>query len=169
MRKIIVLLLALSLAACAAPPVTPTQAPTEEVIQPTQTAAVIVQTVVVTVIPTDLPTEAPTQVPSATPLPPTEVPPTQQAATEPPALRGDVRTRTGLGQWQWSGSAGQRPGWWLVHEYDAYFQGVLFTLSAFQANHLQRDTFRSQHHPNGFLLPDRRQGDRRCLRLAGSS
>jgi len=85
MRKIIVLLLALTLAACAAPPVTPTQAPTEAVIQPTQTAAVIVQTVVVTVIPTELPTEVPTQVPSATPLPPTEVLPTQQAATEPPA------------------------------------------------------------------------------------
>ena len=84
MRKLIILLLALSLAACAAPPVTPTQAPTGEVIQPTQTAAVIVQTVIVTVIPTDLPTEAPTQVPSATPLPPpTEVPATQPAAIQP--------------------------------------------------------------------------------------
>ncbi len=84
MRKLIILLLALSLAACAAPPVTPTQAPTGEVIQPTQTAAVIVQTVIVTVIPTDLPTEAPTQVPSATPLPPpTEVPATQPADIQP--------------------------------------------------------------------------------------
>jgi hypothetical protein len=86
MRKLIILLLALSLAACAAPPVTPTQAPTGEVIQPTQTAAVIVQTVVVTVVPTNLPTETPTQAPSATPLPPpTEVAPTQAPATEPPA------------------------------------------------------------------------------------
>lgn len=84
MRKLFVLLLVLSLAACAAPPVTPTQAPTEEVIQPTQTAAVILQTVIVTVVPTNLPTETPTQVPTATPLPPTEVPPTQPPATEPP-------------------------------------------------------------------------------------
>ena len=85
MKKLFVLLLALSLAACAAPPVTPTNAPTEEVIQPTQTAAVIIQTVVVTVVPTNLPTETPTQVPTATPLPPTEVPPTSQPVTEPPA------------------------------------------------------------------------------------
>jgi hypothetical protein len=85
MKKLFVLLLALGLAACAAPPVTPTQAPTEEVIQPTQTAAVIVQTVIVTVIPTNLPTETPTQVPTPTPLPPTEVPATQAPATEPPA------------------------------------------------------------------------------------
>ena len=85
MRKLFVLLLVVSLAACAAPPGTPTQAPAEEVIQPTQTAAVIVQTVIVTVVPTNLPTETPTQVPTATPLPPTDVPPTQQPATEPPA------------------------------------------------------------------------------------
>ena len=92
MRKLIILLLALSLAACAAPPVTPTQAPTGEVIQPTQTAAVIVQTVIVTVIPTNLPTEAPTQVPSATPLPPpTEVPATQPADTSHPLQRQLLR------------------------------------------------------------------------------
>jgi hypothetical protein len=43
----------------------------------------VVETVVVTVIPTDVPTE----VPSVTPLPPTEVPPTQvvQQVTQPPA------------------------------------------------------------------------------------
>lgn len=81
MRKLLVLFLVVTLAACAAPP-TPTQAPTEGVIQPTQTAAVIVQTVIVTVVPTNLPTETPTQVPTATPLPPTEVPPTQPPATE---------------------------------------------------------------------------------------
>ena len=85
MRKLFVILLVLSLAACAAPPVTPTQAPTEEVIQPTQTAAVIVQTVIVTVVPTNPPTEMPTQVPTATALPPTEVPPTQSPASELPA------------------------------------------------------------------------------------
>lgn len=77
MRKLVILLLAYALAACAAPPAAPTEAPTEEVIQPTQTPIVVVETVVVTVIPTDMPTE----VPSATPLPqPTEVP-----ATQPPA------------------------------------------------------------------------------------
>jgi hypothetical protein len=88
MRKLFLLMLVLSLAACAAPPVAPTQAPTEAVLLPTQTAAVIVQTVVVTVIPTNLPTETPTQVPTATATslsPPTEVPPTQVPATQPPA------------------------------------------------------------------------------------
>jgi hypothetical protein len=85
MRILFVLLLVLSLAACAAPPVTPTQVSTQEIIQPTQTAAVVVQTVIVTVVPTNAPTETPTQVPTATALPPTEVPPTQPAATEQPA------------------------------------------------------------------------------------
>jgi hypothetical protein len=86
MKKFMILLLAVAITACAAPPATPTEAPTQEVVQPTQTAAVIVQTVVVTVVPTDLPTE----IPSATPLPqPTEVP-----ATQPPAPTAAVAAPT---------------------------------------------------------------------------
>ncbi len=80
MKRIFILLIALALAACGAPPATevPTAAPAE----PTATALVVIQTVVVTVIPT----EAPTEVPSATPLPPpTEVPPTQAPPTQAPA------------------------------------------------------------------------------------
>ena len=80
MKQLAVLILALALVACAAPPA-PTEAPTEEVIQPTQTPIVVVETVVVTVIPTDIPTDVPTDVPSVTPLPP----PTEVPATQPPA------------------------------------------------------------------------------------
>lgn len=76
MKKIFILLLAVALAACAAPateqPVQPTAAPPE----PTTTPLVIVETVVVVVSPTP----APTEVPPPTPIPPTAVPPTQPPA-----------------------------------------------------------------------------------------
>jgi hypothetical protein len=86
MKNIVVPLLALVLAACAAQPAltTPTAAaPTQERVLPTQTPVVVVQTVVVTVVPTDRATETPTDVPTATatPLPP----PTEVPATQPPA------------------------------------------------------------------------------------
>jgi hypothetical protein len=80
MKRILVLFLALILVACGAP--APTAQPTSAPPQPTQTAAIVVQTVVVTVVPTQMPTQAP----SVTPLPPpTQVPPTQAVATQPPA------------------------------------------------------------------------------------
>ena len=93
MKPILVLFLALILVACGAPAPTPTvELPAEALPQPTQTPVVIVETVVekvvetvvVTVVPSDVPTEAP----SLTPLPPTEVPPTQAAVevTQPPVV-----------------------------------------------------------------------------------
>ena len=91
MKQLAVLILALALVACAAPPV-PTEAPTEEVIQPTQTPIVVVETVVVTVIPTDMPTDVPTDFPTATPLPPpTEVPAPVEAGS------GQVSVENALG------------------------------------------------------------------------
>jgi hypothetical protein len=89
MKKLILLLTALVLAACAAPPITPTVVPTDKPAEPTQTPAVIVQTVVVTVIPTDKPTEIPS--PTATSVPPTEVPPT---VTQPPATEASAPIAT---------------------------------------------------------------------------
>ncbi len=87
MRKLFILLLALAITACGAPPATPTEAPTEIVPQPTQTALVIVETVVVEISSTPLPTDLPSATPvPPTPIPPTAVPATQgAAATEPPA------------------------------------------------------------------------------------
>ena len=82
MKQILVIVLALVLAACGAPPA-PTDQPTSAPPEPTHTPVVLVETVVVTVIPTNALTEVP---PSATPLPlPTEVPPTQ-APAEPTQL-----------------------------------------------------------------------------------
>jgi hypothetical protein len=85
-RAMLVIVLALMLAACAAP------VPTTTAEQPTQTAVVIVETVVErvveTVVVTVVPTQAPAEAPTSTALPaPTEVPPTQAAAevTQPPA------------------------------------------------------------------------------------
>lgn len=90
----LVIILALILVACAAPPPTATgEAPTSAPPEPTQTPLVVVETVVEkvveTVVVTVVPTLVPTEVPSVTPLPPpTEVVPTQaaaEAATQPPA------------------------------------------------------------------------------------
>jgi hypothetical protein len=88
MRKLMILLLAIAITACGAPPATPTEAPTEVVVQPTQTALVVVETVVVEISSTPLPTDLPTATPlPPTPIPPTAVPPTQAVAapTEAPA------------------------------------------------------------------------------------
>lgn len=97
--KRLVLLLALALVACAAPPA-PTEEPTEEIIEPTQTPVIVVETVIVTVIPTDMPTDVPTQAPTSTPLPsPTEVPATLPPATESPAataVSAPAETESGL-------------------------------------------------------------------------
>jgi hypothetical protein len=98
MRKLFILLLALAITACGAPPVTPTEAPTEIVAQPTQTALVIVETVVVEISSTPLPTDLPSATPvPPTPIPPTAVAPTQgAAATEPPA-GGPITVEDALG------------------------------------------------------------------------
>lgn len=83
MKPTLIVILALTLAACGSP--APTQLPTSAPPQPTQTPAVVIQTVVVTVIPTQAPTNVPPATFTAVPLP-TEVPPTQAAAaTQPPA------------------------------------------------------------------------------------
>src|SRR5215813_908699 len=69
MKKIFILLLLVTLTACAAPP-TPTEQPVQPTVappEPTATPLVIVETVVVTVIPTQAPTEV---------HPPTAIPPT---------------------------------------------------------------------------------------------
>jgi hypothetical protein len=78
MRKLFILLLAIAITACGAPPATSTEAPTEVVAQPTQTAMVVVETVVVEISSTPLPTD----LPSATPVPPTSVPPTAVPPTQ---------------------------------------------------------------------------------------
>ena len=67
MKKIVILLLAVMLAACSAP-AAPTQAPVAAVIEPSATPVVIVQTVVVEA------TQAPTEVPPPTVVPPTVAP-----------------------------------------------------------------------------------------------
>ena len=93
MKPIVAILLALMLAACAAPaPTAAGEQPTSAPPEPTQTAIVVVETgvekVVETGVVTVIPTQPPTEAPSVTPLPlPTEVPPTQAVAevTQPPA------------------------------------------------------------------------------------
>jgi hypothetical protein len=69
MKKLVILLLAVALAACSTP-ATPTEQAAPVVEQPSATPVVIVQTVVVEA------TQAPTEIPAATPVPPTAVPPT---------------------------------------------------------------------------------------------
>jgi len=66
MKKLLLLLLALTLTACASPTEAPVAAPTE--VLPTTTPVVLVQTVVVEA------TQAPTDVPPPTPVPPTAAP-----------------------------------------------------------------------------------------------
>jgi hypothetical protein len=73
MKKVVILLLAVILAACSAP-ATPTQAPVAAVVEPSATPVVIVQTVVVEA------TQAPTEVPP-TAVPHTAVPPTPVVVT----------------------------------------------------------------------------------------
>lgn len=101
MRKLVLLIVALFLVGCAAPPAAATVVPTEVVVQPTQTALVVVETVVVTVVPTDMPTEVPsaTPMPAPTEVPPTAVPPTQAVAapTEPVASGGPITVDDALG------------------------------------------------------------------------
>jgi hypothetical protein len=100
MKRILVIFLTLTLAACGAPAPTaeqPTSAPPE----PTQTPLVVVETVVEkvveTVMVTVLPTQAPTEVPSVTPLPlPTEVPATQAPTQAPAQAAAPVDTTGGL-------------------------------------------------------------------------
>jgi hypothetical protein len=92
MKRILILFLALTLAACAAPPA-PTQQPTAAPPEPTQTAAVIVQTVVVTVVPTNVPAE----LPSATPLPPPTEAPAATATQPPPATEAVAVPAEGTG------------------------------------------------------------------------
>jgi hypothetical protein len=98
MKKIFMFLIAIALAACAAPateqPVQPTVAPP----QPTATPLVVVETVIVTVIPTQVPTE----VPPPTAIPPTAVPPTEAAAptaavVNTPASGGPIAVDNVLG------------------------------------------------------------------------
>ena len=69
MKKLVILLLAVALAACSTP-ATPTEQPAPVVEQPSATPVVIVQTVVVEA------TQPPTEIPAATPVPPTAIPPT---------------------------------------------------------------------------------------------
>lgn len=90
MKRILIVLLALVLAACGAP--APTEQPTSAAPEPTQTPFVLVETVVVTVIPT----EAPTEVPAATPLPPPTEAPAAQEPTQPPAPAAAEDTSGGL-------------------------------------------------------------------------
>jgi hypothetical protein len=88
MKKIFILLLAVALTACAAPPteqpVQPTVAPPE----PTATPIVIVETVVV------IATQAATEAPPPTAIPPTAVPPTAVPPTQPPAPTAEVLVPT---------------------------------------------------------------------------
>ncbi|MEP7137586.1 MAG: hypothetical protein ABI904_21900 [Chloroflexota bacterium] len=88
MKKIVILLLAVTLAACSTP-AAPTQQPVAAPIEPSATPVVVVQTVVVEA------TQAPTEVPPPTAVPPTAEPvvvvqtvvvqPTQAAPTQAPA------------------------------------------------------------------------------------
>lgn len=97
MRKLVLVILALVLAGCGAPPAAVTVAPTEVVVQPTQTPMVVVETVVITVVPTDMPTEVPsaTLPPPPTEVPPTAVPPTAIPATEAVAAPTEVAASGG--------------------------------------------------------------------------
>lgn len=94
MRKIVILLLALTLAACSSP-AAPTEQPVAAPIEPSATPVVIVQTVVVEA------TQAPTEVPPPTAVPPTTAPivvnvvvPTQQAPA-PAAVVADTPVSNG--------------------------------------------------------------------------
>jgi hypothetical protein len=69
MKKIVILLLAVVLAACSTP-AAPTEQPAAVAVEPSATPVVVVQTVVVEA------TQAPTEVPPPTAVPPTVVPPT---------------------------------------------------------------------------------------------
>jgi len=90
MKKVVILLLAVVLAACSTPAV-PTEQPVAAVVEPSATPVVIVQTVVVEA------TQAPTEVPPATAVPPTAAPvvvtvvvqPTQPAV-QPAQPSGDA-------------------------------------------------------------------------------
>lgn len=99
MRKLVILLLAVAITACGAPPATPTEVPTDVVVQPTQTALVVVETVVVTVVSTNLPTEvaSATPPPAPTDVPPTAVPPTQAVAAPAEAAGGPIPVDDVLG------------------------------------------------------------------------
>lgn len=90
MKKVVILLLAVVLAACSTPAV-PTEQPVAAIIEPSATPVVVVQTVVVEA------TQAPTEIPPPTAVPPTVAPvvvtvvvqPTQ-AVAQPAQPSGDA-------------------------------------------------------------------------------
>ena len=142
MRKLVLLMLALVLAACGAPPAAATVVPTEVVAQPTQTAMVVVETVFVTVVPTDMPTE----VPSATPQPaptevlPTAVPPTQAVAapTEAVASGGPITVDDALGAGWFANITRSRNDFSLRCQLN---KEITFTVKALDPNITQVDFF----------------------------
>ena len=86
MKKIVILLLAVMLAACSTP-AAPTQQPVAAPIEPSATPVVVVQTVIVEA------TQAPTEVPPPTAVPPTAAPVVVTVvvqATQPPAVVADT-------------------------------------------------------------------------------
>ena len=91
MKKIVILLLAVILAACSTP-AAPTEQPVAAVVEPSATPVVVVQTVIVEA------TQAPTDVPAPTAVPPTAEPvvvtvvvqPTQAPAQQPAQPSGDA-------------------------------------------------------------------------------
>jgi len=95
MRKIIILLLALALAACGAPAATPTQQAVVAPVQPTATPVVVVETVIVTVIPTLAPTDVP--LPTQPPPPASTLPPTQAPAATAGTTGGPIALDNNLG------------------------------------------------------------------------
>ena len=86
MKKIVILLIAVMLAACSTP-AAPTQQPVTAPVEPSATPVVVVQTVIVEA------TQAPTEVPPPTQVPPTAAPVVVTVvvqATQPPAVVADT-------------------------------------------------------------------------------